>query len=160
MSAIPIEVLKERFIYNARTGEFFHRKSGKPAGSLNHDGYPVVKVEHDGRRIQIAIHKAAFAIYHGRYPEGELDHRDTKRTNIRIRNLREATRVQNMANVRRKGKLPKGVTLSGGVSNPYRAQIRIEGRQVYLGRFPDKKQAHAAYVAKAIEIHGEFARAR
>ena len=40
----------------------------------------------------------------------------------------------------------------------WHAQIRIKGKQTYLGLFMTAEEAHAAYVAVAKEHFGEFAR--
>lgn len=158
-SPISIEVLRETFLYKPNTGEFLNRRTGKVAGTINEDGYRVVKVVVDGRRVQIAVHKAAYAMHHGVYAKGEVDHRNTKRLDNRSRNLRDSTRAQNQANTRRRGKLPKGVAKSGRKSKPFKAQIKVAGKNITIGRFGCKKSAHAAYIAKAKEVHGAFARA-
>ena len=41
----------------------------------------------------------------------------------------------------------------------YRAQISIDGSTKRIGSFPTAEEAHAAYVAEATRLFGEFARA-
>lgn len=43
-------------------------------------------------------------------------------------------------------------------NKPWHAQIRVDGKKVYLGSFAASAEAFAAYVAAARKYHGEFAR--
>ena len=49
----------------------------------------------------------------------------------------------------------KGVSRARG---RWRARIKTYGREVELGRFDTKEEAHAAYCRAATEYFGEFAR--
>jgi hypothetical protein len=40
----------------------------------------------------------------------------------------------------------------------WRAEITVNGKTYKLGSYPTPEEAHAAYCAKAKELHGEFAR--
>lgn len=80
-------------------------------------------------------------------------------------NLRLATKSQNMANV---GLIKSNTSGLKGASRykagepygkPWQASIRKDNKQYHLGHFATKEEAHAAYVAAAEKIHGEFARA-
>lgn len=86
-----------------------------------------------------------------------VDHRDGNGLwNVRS-NLRIATHSQNAAN-------RPGIGASGlkGVrwdnARGWLAQVVKDGRRHILGPFPSAETAAAAYNAKAVEIHGEFAR--
>ena len=95
---VPPEALREMFNYCPISGKVTHRISrgrafaGDEAGSIRDDGYRVIKVSYEGRRVQMMAHIIAWAIHHGHYPETEIDHHDTIRTNNAIHNLRPANR--------------------------------------------------------------------
>ena len=73
--------------------------------------------------------------------------------------LRDATSSQNAANTpaRKNNKLGiKGVHLSK--NGTYRTQIRIAGKNTFLGAFSTAEEAKAVYDAAANQNHSEFAR--
>lgn len=69
-----------------------------------------------------AAHRVVFFLYHGRWPDGEIDHINGDRLDNRPPNLREADRSLNSAN-RGKGYY---ITKEG----TYRAQIKCRGKVV------------------------------
>jgi hypothetical protein len=162
-STIPVAWLKERYAYDPLTGVITYIQGpknliGKQAGCLSSHGYWVIRVSYQGRRIQIAAHRLAWALYHGEHPTLEVDHEDLNRSNNRIKNLRHATRSNNLANRPNVGDLPKGVTRSRRKGKPYQAQVTIDGVYRYLGCFECPQEAHAAYLSHALPHHGEFLR--
>lgn len=102
-------------------------------------------------------HKCVW-IWHNGCPDGlEVDHINRNSTDDRIENLRLATDSQNSQN--RKVALTntsgfKGVNRSG---TGWQARVMREGKRVFLGQFPTKEEAAAAYQQAAAEMHGEFA---
>lgn len=95
-------------------------------------------------------------------PEGmEIDHINGDRLDNRRANLRVVTRQQNAMNVtgRMDGKLP-GTTLikRKNGTRMWKAQMRFQGKNLYLGQFPDENEAHRAYADAAKKYRGEFAR--
>ena len=94
----------------------------------------------------------------GEWGRPAIDHRDGNSTNNRWSNLRRATPSQNNANRRRPRHNTsgyKGVYFRWGF---WRACIKRNGRRIYLGVFATPEEAHAAYVAAARKLFGEFAR--
>lgn len=88
-----------------------------------------------------------------------VDHVDGDRRNNTRSNLRLCTHGENMVNrkIHRSNKCGlKGVYAD---RNKWRAQITVKGKQHHLGSFDTKELAHAAYLAAAERLHGEFARA-
>jgi hypothetical protein len=89
-----------------------------------------------------------------------VDHVDGDGLNNCRDNLRLATLAENNRNAR------KPVTNSSGfkgvswrkVEKKWQSAIHFEGRKVHLGLFNDLEEAHAAYVAASIKLHGEFGR--
>ncbi len=110
--------------------------------------------------INCAAHRVVFAVTHGRWPPGDLDHRDGDRLNNRPGNLREATRRQNNQNCGSKG----GTSAFRGVcwlraDNRWLAQATdARGRHRYLGQFEREEDAARAHDAFVTQEHGVFAR--
>lgn len=156
---------REIFDYDPQTGVLRWRISpgrktqiGTLAGWIDSNGYRIITF--DG--INYTAHHVAWAHVHGVWPQGDLDHKDTTPDHNWIDNLRPATRSQNIANKRfepaRNTSGFKGVSLNRR-SGRYVAQIMKDGVNIYLGTHDDPAVAHAAYVAKARELFGEFANA-
>jgi len=154
-----IERLRQYVAYDPATGVFAwlitsgRAIAGQEAGARvdKDDGYRRIRI--DGSIV--LAHHAAFAWVHGRWPE-RLDHRNGDKADCRIRNLRECTQAQNMANQGRPITNRSGVK---GVcwhkaSGLWQAQL---GKQ-YLGVFKTIEEAAAAYEKAAIATYGEFAR--
>lgn len=131
------------------------RYAGKPAGSPNRDGYINIKI--DGRLHP--AHRLAWLYVHGHWPVLEIDHRNGIRADNRLQNLREATRTEQMHNLRRPTTNTsgfKGVSLYQG--KRWRAYIHLNGKPKHLGYFLTAELAHAAYCKAALAARGEFAR--
>lgn len=144
-------LLQEFLRYEPDTGKLFWRErarwwfkterdwrswTGRFAGEEafaveNGDGYPRGSIF--GKKI--LAHRAAFAIYHGRWPDDQLDHINGVKDDNRISNLREVTNVENSRNAPLRSTNTSGIT---GVSwhGPRRkwvAKLMIAGRTEYLG---------------------------
>ena len=152
--------LIELLDYDPESGIFRWRvaRGCKPAQSVagyrERRGYIMIKI--DGAIPQYA-HRLAFLYVTGRWPI-EVDHRDLDRSNNRWSNLREAqTHSANLANQQGKGPYSKGVRKTS--AGRFASRLTNMGKTLYLGTFDNPEEAHAAYVAKANEIYGEFARA-
>lgn len=93
-------------------------------------------------------------------PEGvQIDHENLDGLDCRRENLRVATQSQNNANRAKKTKAAssrfKGVDAHHG---KWRARIKKDGVQSYLGHFSTPEAAAAAYNVRAAELFGAFAR--
>lgn len=102
----------------------------------------------------------AWAIHHGEWPDGEIDHINMKRDDNRIANLRLATSSDNRMNSGRQENNTSGMK---GVywkkaRGKWMSQIQVASKQIFLGRYATKAEAHAAYCEAAKKYHGEFAR--
>lgn len=157
------ERLKEVLAYDPETGLFTwlvsrgRVRAGDIAGCINPDGYRIVKI--DGIS-HLAARLACFYMT-GCWPLIEMDHIDRDEANDRWGNLRQATRVQNLANrgAFSKNSLGlKGVTrLDRLVSKPFAARIQIDGQVMHLGYFESAGLAGAAYMRALVARFGEFA---
>ncbi len=128
---------------------------GDQAGTLNQDGYTVIKF--DGKIYRSG--RLAFFYMTGNWPDNEVDHINTDISDDSWGNLREATSTQNKMNrrVRCDSKLGvKGISLLPG--GKYRASIKIEGKYHHLGTFEKLEDAVAARNKVAASVHGDFAR--
>ena len=149
--------LLELIKYEPDTGNFVWVKSrpgvraGSVAGSLDRTGYRFVKIDYES----YLHHRLAFFYVMGKWPENEMDHKNGDRANNKWSNLREATRRQNAVNRKAIAGL-KGVEKQR--TGKWIARIRNGGKKLYLGTFNTALEAHQVYVAKAIELHGEFVR--
>lgn len=83
-----------------------------------------------------------------------VDHEDGDGLNCRRGNMRIGTQGNNCVNRRRTpGGHLRGAYRDG---NRWFSQIKIAGEAVRLGRFDSEAEAHAAYLAKARELHGDW----
>lgn len=168
---IDIETLNECMSYDPQTGELVwkvrparHFKAerdavawnakfaGKPAlSSVNKVlGYRSGSVNNKG----MYAHRAAWAIFHGKWPTKQVDHINGDRSDNRISNLRTVTKSGNMRNARRRSDNTSGVM---GVSwDAARKQWQARIGRKHIGRFDLKEDAIKA--RKAAEItHGYHA---
>ena len=87
-----------------------------------------------------------------------VDHINGDTLDNRKQNLRNCTNQQNIMNRngnRRASGLPKGVTILKG---KYVANIRVNKKRIYLGRYVELKDASNAYNDAATKYFGEFAK--
>lgn len=151
--------LKKLFSYDQETGILSWLsppkqkwRIGKRAGWF--DEYWRVLV--DGMKLRAS--NVIWKYTTGKWPPVTIDHKNLKKYDDRWVNLRLATRSQNSANLKARSKTGiKGTSLTK--NGRYSVTIRHRTKQYYLGRFDSKVEAKAAYLKKAIELFGEFARA-
>lgn len=159
---ITHDELKRHLDYDPGTGLFTRKISSTPtvqigdvAGSTClRSGYRHVYV--GGR--QYSQHRLAWLYVYGRWPIGDLDHKNRDKADNRIENLREVTESQNIWNsrVRKDNKSGhKGVYWKPGLRQ-WVVHITYGGKQRYLGIYRSKDDAIAVYLAAAAEHHGDF----
>lgn len=135
---------------------FITRFANKPAGGiLKTTGYHEIRVNGNSHRG----HRILYMLYHNTIiPDGlQVDHEDENKSNNTFKNLRLGTSAQNKCNIsKRKDNTTgyKGVYLDP--THKFRAQISINSRYIYLGRFNTAEEAHDAYKAASMRYHGEF----
>lgn len=93
----------------------------------------------------------------GELPQ-QLDHINGNGLDNRRANLRAATHEQNTHNSRMPSTNTSGYKGVSKCAGGWRAMIRINKRNVWLGVFETPEAAHACYCAKAKETRGAFAR--
>ncbi len=145
---LTVEDIRQNLVYDHITGYLQHAKAkhGKVKPKVGPTKEPrTVKVG----GITISSHRAAWVVYYGVFPSGEIDHINGDPSDNRIANLRDVSKSINQQNKRR----PRADNKSGylGVSwsipaKKWKAQITIDGHTHYLGLHSTPEQAHAAYL--------------
>lgn len=157
-NTIPIDVLRQYFGYDPITGKvsrLIRINYKSPVGPLHEyrdrNGYLIVTF----RFKKFLVHRLAWALHFGEWPEGNLDHKNRCTDDNWIENLRECNQSQNGANtLARSISGRKGVFYKCG--KWYAQVLPITGR-IYLGNFETIDEAAHAYNKMAIEVFGEFA---
>jgi len=149
--------LKSLLHYAPDTGVFTRRVTvnynavqGDKAGSLNDRGYLVIQIN----RVPHKAHRLAFLYMTGDVPK-EVDHVNHIKDDNRWANLRPADRTVNNRNTSLRKDNASGCVgvHQDSPSGKWIAQINIDGRRTYLGRFDSMIEAVSVRQAAA-ERHG------
>ena len=185
MSDISIHLLRRlvrldprtgRLYWLPRTPDMFAGKSRQsPEWRCNrwnsrHAGREAIGNKSQGYRVGyllgriVGAHRVAFALHHGHWPVGQVDHQNGVRSDNRPDNLRDVTAAQNAKNLKRYACNTSGVT--GVVWNQaerrWKARITVDNRRINLGTFHDFSTAVAARKHAEVEygFHPNHGRAR
>jgi hypothetical protein len=157
MTELTQDRLKEVLSYDPDTGIFTNltQRGSSAVGTTagwRHDGYIRIKIDYK----DYMAHRLVWLYIYGELPEEFLDHINEIRDDNRIVNLRMATHQENQHN----RSSPKSNGTSGylGVSwrkdcKKWQAQIRLNGRDKYLGHFNTAEQASEAYLKAKRDLH-------
>lgn len=156
------EELAALFDYSVVTGRVYRKvargtaAAGVRVGTVDGKGYMHVVID---RRFAL-LHRLALFLVTGELPK-QVDHRNHVRICNAWHNLRPCTAKGNAGN----SSLPshntsgiKGVSRNGKTGY-WHAQIKINGKQTYLGRRRTPEDAAVLYEAAARKHFGEFAHA-
>ena len=179
---LTTQVMRELLTYNSETGHLYWRYRGveyfnesakrsrkwiADAWNKKHAGKQALISDKDngyksGRVFgrNVLAHRVAWAIQYGEWPEGDIDHINGDKTDNRLRNLRQATRSQNLMN---RGAAPSNTSGVKGVCwdkrrGKWSAKIKVGGKTHNLGRFDAIDDAANAYKAASLKLHGQFSR--
>ena len=99
--------------------------------------------------VHLKAHRVAWAVVHGEWPEGTIDHEDGDTANNKLDNLRSVTQGENSKNQKLRSTNTSGTM---GVSLDRRrskwvAEIYDSGRKRYVGQFSNKADAIKARLA-------------
>lgn len=162
-----IEYLRQRLRYEPETGKLYwrdapgltrkwrNRFAGREAFTSNNgNGYRMGRLDY---RAHLA-HRVIWAMHHGAWPDGQIDHIDHDRMNNRIPNLRVVQHQENHRNTSHRKNNTSGVM---GVSwykagDKWTAYIMVGGAKQHLGYFDNFDDAVAA--RKAAEARYGFHR--
>lgn len=78
---------------------FNSRFSGKEALTTKKDGYKDGSLKINGEIFRFRSHILAWFLYYGEWPKEEIDHKNRKRADNRISNLRDVSRTINNSNL-------------------------------------------------------------
>lgn len=158
---LTYEVVRKLFHYDEERGALIWKETnsnravkGAVAGCKRKDG-----------RIQVRVngkyhfsHQIIWIWMTKKPPIGCVDHINCNPSDNRWGNLRQASIKENCRN-KRIGKNNstgfKGIRFQ---AKKYEANITVDCKWIYLGRFKTKKEAHQAYCTAARKYYGEFAR--
>ena len=181
-STLTRERLNKLLHYNPDTGNWTWKvrlsNAAPPVGSCagtvseqggrNNKTHLILRIKIDGKNH--LAHRLAFLYMLGRWPIGEVDHKNRDATDCRWNNLREgASRSQQGANKskrsgtssRYKGvhleRPPKWKPIESKHDQVGRAQIGVNGKMISLGSYANEDEAGRAYNVAAIRYFGEYA---
>jgi len=143
------ESIKELFHYE--DGKLFNKTkrnsralAGEESGTLHNTGYRQIKIN----RKDYQAHRLIYIFHNGEIADGlYIDHIDQDKLNNNIENLRLVTNQENQFNTE-----AKGYTFDKA-SNKFMAQIKLNGKNINLGRFDSEKEARAAYLEAKNKLH-------
>ena len=155
-----IERLRELLSYDPESGvlKWLVRTSnrvavGDVAGRVHRGGR--IDIGIDGRILK--AHRVAWAIYYGKWPDGEIDHDDGDPGNNRIKNLKDCSHSDNMQNrASHKNNTSGFVGAHKNSSGRWFSKIGVNWKTKYLGSFDTPEQASAAYLAAKSEMHNFY----
>ena len=129
-------VLRLRYVYDPETGLLFWRfgpRAGQQAFTTKSGGYHSSLIK---GKMSYA-HRVAWAIVHGAWPNGEIDHINGDRADNRLANLRVVTRSENCRNLGRSHANKSGHTgvIWSKDKSKWESYIKTEGVRKFLGRF-------------------------
>lgn len=131
---------------------------------MHNSGYACRKVRYGPRKENktrtIFMHRVIMDCGYITEDDIFIDHINGNKLDNRRENLRYATAAEN---VRNRVKAPNNTSGYKGVSyhrftGKWQATIGANNKQFYLGLYSTPEEAHEAYKAAALELHGEFAR--
>lgn len=159
LQGFTYEFLHSLFSYDPETGLITRKITtsgrslqGYVVGSLDGKGYLHVSVQ----KTFIRLHRLAYFLYYGWVPP-KIDHKNRIKTDNKILNLRPTEPKTNAGNC-----VPhahntsgyKGASLNSH-SGKWHAQLKINGKQTYLGRFDTAEEAAKAYDEAAKKHFGK-----
>lgn len=145
-------------VFRWREDRSHNARAGSVAGTKSKKGYWIISVD----RRQFYAHHLAWVIEMGEWP-AEIDHRNTNQLDNSWSNLRLGNDQLNAENKRRALSTNQSSGVLGvsrqarSAIKPWKAQIRVNGRVVYLGSFPTIEAASEAYQAAKLKFHSGYA---
>ena len=136
-------------------GSVLAHKAGDLAKCKRKDGRSVVRLK---GKLYMA-YRVAWLLKTGAWPAGEIDHKNGDSSDDSFKNLRDVSRRTNTenrhaANSKKLSSKFLGVYANkANRSQPWRALISANGKQISLGAFDTEEEAYAAYLGAKRVIH-------
>ena len=159
-----IDELRRIFTYDPETGALVWKQRDDVGAAWNarHAGQPAFRTVHSEGyltgniwRRKYYAHRVAFAMHHGRWPAGLIDHINGDRTDNRATNLREVGLSENAKN-RRAGLKQSGHAGIWWIEGAQRWRVvhRHGGRRYNVGSFATLDEAIDAMRKTLTKVHG------
>lgn len=149
---IDIKILQEHFEIKGKElvwkKHFRSNMIGKRAGNVNSLGY----VDIGFQKMRFYAHRIAYAIHHGHWPLGIIDHIDRDSQNNSPDNLRDVTDSENSFNHGMKSTNKSGIKGVSAHSGGWSAEIKAYKKR-YRKWFKNKSQAEEWIKEKRLELH-------
>lgn len=154
---LPVDHIDiSKFDYEPESGKVYRNTpNGKvESGTVTTSGpkrnKKYLRARINGTRVY--LHRLAWRLFYGQWPDGEIDHINGNGMDNRIENLRVVDRSQNRMNCR---VLKRNTTGQAGVrkrGSKWVAQIMLRGKYIYLGSFDDFESARKVRVEEQIRL--------
>lgn len=146
--------LLELFDYNPSTGDLIVLATGDVVSGVNNCGYRWVWI--DGAAL--LVHRIAWRVMTGEWPEGMVDHIDGNRQHNAWTNLRATDHSRNAQNMHRAMATSSTGLLGAHIGDrrhgkPFRAAIEVNGKKQTIGSFDTPQEAHEAYLKVKATLH-------
>lgn len=106
--------------------------------------------------VPVLCHRLAWFLTYGKWPDGDIDHKNGVRTDNRISNLRDVPRSINMQNLRSSHSDTESRLLGAYLDKRrgyWYSKIHKDGKTTDLGSFKTAQEAHQAYLDAKRRIH-------
>ena len=158
---ITQEELKHLIHYDPETGVFTNTTNrryatpGKTSGTIDANGYRVISINCE----KFYGHRLAWLYMIGEIPENSIDHIDGNPSNNKWDNLRHSEHKENIRNckISKNNKSGYKGVFWDKQAQKYIAKIKVNYKNIYLGRSSCPKEAHKMYCEAADKYHKEFA---
>jgi hypothetical protein len=160
------EHAKMYFNYDSTTGDLVWKFNtgkknmiGKAAASKSVDASGCTRLSVRIHKRVYSVPKVIWAITYGVWPDGDVDHINGVTTDNRLKNLRQASRTENLGNSRmhRNNKCGRKGVHWCTQRKKWKACVIKNRKKYHAGFHNDVESAAAAYLAKARQLYGDFA---